>query len=319
MAVFFILIEENPIFFENSNTLLKFVDKLLQSMESIYCIYTDKEISLEKTNFEHIIPLALGGCNEFCLRVEKKKNSILGAHIDGKLSNDYLISSLRRHKKLRGHSGKIPETKLTKSKFKDTNRPVQVIFRDSRTIFFDPVEGRELTENEAQGQTISSTMKFDKNIRMLFTAKVLLSAGYFTYGQIFKDYADHDALRKLMNYGITETDESIKDLEIRIIDPFHEIPDEDKGIHGVFEMICKAIDSPCVIFLLCTENIIGFVGIAGQHIGTLNFKAKTEFFPNDDEYRLGHVLGIQDKRLKRSSFYQMVELLNKEIQSNKKS
>jgi len=286
-------------------------------LNTTYCIYTDKELSIDKTNFEHIIPLGLGGCNDFCIRVDKDKNSALGSHIDGKLSNDYLISSLRRHKDLRGHSGKVPETKFKKSKLTATNKPIQVIFKGERTHFYDPIEKRELLDNETNGIAFSSTIKFEKNIRMLFTAKVLLASGYFVYGQTFRDYADHNALRKLMNYKLTETDETIKDLQVGIIDPFHEIPEKDKGLQGVFEMICKATDSSCVIFLLCTENIIGSVGVGGQYIGTINFKAKTEHFPNDDKFRLGHVLGVQDKKLRRSSFYHMTELLHDNIQKRK--
>lgn len=284
-------------------------------MEKIYCIYSDKEVPFDKTNIEHIIPLGLGGCNDFCIRVDREKNSILGTHIDGKLSNDFLISSLRRHKDFRGHSRKVPETNLRKTKITSTNKPVQVNFKGKDVTFYDPVENRELSELEARGITFSSTIKFEKDIRTLFTAKVLLSAGYFVYGKTFREYADHISLRKLMNYKLTETKETIKNLPVRIIDPFHEVPEQDIGLKGVFEMICKSTDSSCVMFLICTENIIGSVGIGGQYIGSINFKAQTEHFPNDDKFRLGHVLGIQENILKRSSFYHMTELLNDNLKN----
>lgn len=286
-------------------------------MDTTYCIYTDKEISIDKSNWEHIIPLGLGGCDDFCIRVDRDKNSALGSHIDGKLSNDFLISSLRRHKDFRGHSGKIPETKFKKSKLSATDKPIHVTFKKEKIQIYDPIERRELLENETKGVTFSSTIKFEKDIRMLFTAKVLLAGGYFVYGKTFKDYADHSSLRKLMNYKLTETDETIKDLPLGVIDPFHEIREEDKGMKGVFEMICKATDSSCAIFLLCTENIIGSVGVGGQYIGSINFKANTEHFPNDDDFRLGHVVGIQNKELRRSSFYHMVELLHDKLQKEK--
>jgi hypothetical protein len=286
-------------------------------LETHYCIYTDKLIDSDKSNIEHIIPLGLGGCNQFCIRVDKEKNSELGSRIDGRLSNDYLISSLRRHKGFKGHTGKIPETKLMKSKITATNRPVQVIFKGKSSYFYDPIDKRKLSDSETQGINFTSTIKIEKNARMLFTAKVLLAAGYFVYGQTFKDYADHDSLRKLMNYKLTETDESIKDLPVGIIDPFHDIPERDMGMKGVFEMICRATDSSCVMFLLCTENIIGSVGIGGQYIGSINFKTDTKHFPNEGKFRLGHVLGVQDRKLKRSSFYHMTELLQKNIQARK--
>lgn len=37
----------------------------------MYCIYSGREIDDSKMNIEHIIPLSLGGCNDFTISVEK--------------------------------------------------------------------------------------------------------------------------------------------------------------------------------------------------------------------------------------------------------
>ena len=287
-------------------------------MKEHYCIYTNKFLSFKETSPEHIIPLSLGGCNDFCIRVDKVKNTELGSRIDGKLTNDNFISSIRRHKDFRGHSGKIPETKWTKTKIKGTDKPLQLIFRGKESWFFDPIEKRKLSENETKDLNFESTFKFDKDIRMLFTAKVILSAGFFVYGETFKKFADHESLRKLMNYKLTESKEDLGKIPIRLIDPFHKFPERDKGMKEVYESICKATDSSCVIFMLSNENIIGSVGIGGEYIGTINFKADTSKFPNEKKFRLGHVLGIQDNELRRSSFYKMVELLKENIDNREK-
>lgn len=279
----------------------------------MYCIYTDKEITCEESNSEHIIPLSLGGCDTFSIQVDKKKNSELGTRIDGKFSNDYLISSLRRHKDFRGHSGKIPETKWTKSLIEGTNKPIQIIFKGKKTHFYDPVMKRTIVPEELKGTTISSVIQFDKDIRMLFLAKVILSAGYFVYGQKFRDHADHKSLRTLMNFKLSETKESIKGLKINIVDPLRSIPEDNKGLVGVFQNICKGTNSSCVIFLLCNNHIVGSVGIGGEYIGSLSFQAETDNFPNDGKFKLGHVVGIQENELRRSSFYHMVELLSANI------
>lgn len=282
-------------------------------MKEHYCIYTDKFLSLEETSPEHIIPLSLGGCNDFCIQVDKVKNSELGSRIDGKFTNDYLISSLRRHKDLRGHSGKIPKTKWTKTKVKGSNKPLQLIFKGKESWFFDPIKKRRLSDDESKGLKFESTFKFDKDIRMLFTAKLVLSAGYFVYGENFRKFADHESLRKLMNYKLTESKESLEKIPLRLIDPFHEFSEEDKGMKSVYESICIATDVSCVMFMLSSENIIASVGIGGQYIGTVNFKADTSKFPNEKKFRLGHIVGIQNNELRRSSFYKMVELLKQNI------
>lgn len=284
-------------------------------MKDIYCIYLDEMIEFNNSNLEHIFPLSLGGCNEFVIRVDTNKNSILGSHIDGKMSNDFIISGIRRHKDLRGHSGEIPKTVLKKSKITATNRPIQLVFEGKKSHFFDPIDKRILTEKESSGQSINSTIKINMNIRLQFVAKVLLASGYFIYKDTFRKYADHDSLRRFMNLNITETKESISKLPIKVIDVFHEIPKESEGLTGIFKNLCKLINGSCVMFLLSTENIIGSVGIAGEYMGTINFKADTKMFPNENGFRLGHVIGIQNNQLRRNSFYDMTsrlhELMNK--------
>ena len=57
----------------------------------MYCIYSGKEITPEEATVEHIIPLSLGGNNQFTTNVGKKINSDVGSKIDGKFSQDFLI------------------------------------------------------------------------------------------------------------------------------------------------------------------------------------------------------------------------------------
>ncbi|MDB5227822.1 MAG: hypothetical protein JWN78_2015 [Bacteroidota bacterium] len=275
-------------------------------MGQIYCIYTDKLIEDEKANPEHIIPLSLGGCDEFTIQVDAQKNADLGTAVDGKLANDFLISLIRRHHDFRGHSKKPVKPVIKKSKIgnkKDPDIPAQVTFSKERIEIFNPIEKRILTEDEIKGLTITSTFQFDRFLRICFTAKVILAAGYFIYGETFREYADHESLRKLMNLNLTETKESLRNLPIRIVDKFHPVQEKDKGMTGVYELICKMIGGSCVIFMLSTENIIGSVGIGGEFMGSVNFKADAAKFPNDGDFRLGHIVGVQNGQLLRSSFY----------------
>ncbi len=279
---------------------------LFKKMGQIYCIYTDKTVEEEETNLEHIIPLSLGGCNDFIIKVDAQKNADLGSSVDGKLSNDFLVSLIRRRHDYKGHSKKTVEPTLKKSKIatSDTSEtPAQVKFLKDKIEVFNPIEKRILTEEEVKGINIKSTFQFDRFLRICFTAKVVLAAGYFVYGETFRKYADHDSLRKLMNLNITETKESLRNIPLRVVDKFHSIPENDKGMVGIYELICQAIGGSCVIFMLSTDNIIGSVGIGGEFIGSVNFKADAAKFPNEDDYRLGHIVGVQEGKLNREAFY----------------
>lgn len=96
-------------------------------MKKSYCIYTDQWIADPHKSVEHIIPLSLGGCDEFTINVDTDVNKRLGSKIDGKFGNDYLINSLRRIKELVGHNNKKPSYVFKKVKIKDTNEPVQIV------------------------------------------------------------------------------------------------------------------------------------------------------------------------------------------------
>jgi hypothetical protein len=52
------------------------------------CIYTDMEMAASAGTFDHIIPLSLGGRNQFCVWSDSSFNSRLGDEIDGAIAND---------------------------------------------------------------------------------------------------------------------------------------------------------------------------------------------------------------------------------------
>jgi hypothetical protein len=58
----------------------------------MWCPYTDREIDECESNLEHILPIALGGCDAFTIGVVRSANSTIGSEIDGALANDPLIA-----------------------------------------------------------------------------------------------------------------------------------------------------------------------------------------------------------------------------------
>lgn len=81
-------------------------------LNTIYCPYTDTEIDVNSSSAEHIIPLSLGGSNDFTIPVGKEYNSKIGSDIDGDLANDFLVLFRRRNFDARGHSDKKPKVIL---------------------------------------------------------------------------------------------------------------------------------------------------------------------------------------------------------------
>lgn len=97
-------------------------------MSEIYCIYTDKLTPEAECSIEHILPLSLGGCNEFVIKVNAAKNATLGSEIDGKLANDFILTLVRKGNNFKGHSKKDVVASLKKSSIENrsNNSPVQV-------------------------------------------------------------------------------------------------------------------------------------------------------------------------------------------------
>lgn len=269
-------------------------------MEDVYCIYSDKLVPYLQTNMEHIIPLSLGGSNKFTLRIDRTINSKLGSNVDGRLVKDYVISSRRRHRDLRGHSKSVPKTSLKKSFIVNTNEPIQINFEGKSGHFYDPIKKKILENKEIVGLQIKSTIKIDPYARPLFVAKTILASGYFIYKDLFKDHADHNSLRKLMNYDPKVTDEPL-DNTIEFIDPLFGKEIKSPSIPSMLKTICEEIDSSCVIFLYYQDTIIGTVGIAGTYLGSIRFKADITQFPNSGKYEHGHIIGIQNGELKSNS------------------
>ena len=287
----------------------------------MYCIYTDKEILKENSNAEHIIPLSLGGSNSFTITVDKEFNSKVGSKIDGALSNDLIINMARSKRGVRGHSNKPAEMTWKNSCLNgNPTQPIQVTFPpdlSENVKIWNPKTRKYLPAEQTSGAKIESKFILDRSIRVRFVSKVALGAGYFTYGDLFKQHIDHSSLRAILITDFSKVKkENLNGLNLGVSDPFTLIQEKDKGLTEMFIAMCKMLDT-CVLFLLCTENLIITVGIFGEWIATLNVPGKTDQFPNAGEYDLGHVISINHRTVTRRSFRKTTGLLVKKL--NKKT
>jgi len=267
-----------------------------------YCIYSGKNINKTESSVEHIIPLSLGGSDDFIINVNRNLNSIAGSKIDGKMANDFLVKMNAIKNDFRGHSRKEPILKIKKAKIGDS--PVSVHFKKSGLEMFDPIK-KEYIKHPG---SVEMQTSLDLEIRIKFISKVVLAAGYFIYGETFVKFADHNSLRKVV-FSENLKNEKLKG--IKFYDNLHPVKERDKGLHLLEVQHMKYLKGSSVTFILSNVNIIAHVGLGGIYIGTVNFKASTKMFPNDAEYRLGKVLVCKDGVLYQDSYWNSIYKMNK--------
>ncbi|MEG8103286.1 HNH endonuclease, partial [Xanthomonas hortorum pv. gardneri] len=95
------------------------------TLQTIWCPYTDRDLSLDQTSSEHIVPLSLGGSNAFQLPVFHQFNSESAAKIDAKMSNEFAVMFRRYAFNALGHS-KAPPTPMHLHGRLGDGRPVQL-------------------------------------------------------------------------------------------------------------------------------------------------------------------------------------------------
>jgi hypothetical protein len=261
-------------------------------------------------NIEHIIPLSLGGANNFSIYVNADINAKLGTKVDGRLTQDYLISSIRRKKQLLGHSKKEPITILKKVTIKDSNKPIQLKFDAKNNYVFDPIKKRYLKPEECVGMEFSIQLDYDKFIRTLFVAKTALATGYLIYKEKFLNFADHHSLRNYMKFAFHRDKTKIMNLDIRFMDPFNKMDDETSiWTRNYFEAICSLLNCSLVMFVIGSQHILASVAIGGKYIGTINFKADVNNFQDEGKLKGGFIVGVQNGKAILSSFDYIEELI----------
>lgn len=272
------------------------------AIDSIYCPYTDRVLSIVDANDEHIIPLALGGANAFVIPVSSKFNSEVGSSIDGAMTKDFLVAIDRAKYDARGHSGHKPSAKIRWAKVGDDRRPAQVEMsvRDGLRIW-DAKARRELSAVEASGITIECETLIDVDLRLKFVAKVALSAGYAIYRDRFKDHVQHRELRAVMNQKKGESSDGYRNFTIRADDALL-TPDPDPGSQlEIVRGLCNSFQGSIVMLMPTAGSLTIAVGVLGRYVGMLNVAADTKSFPNSGDYAWGHVVLLTKKRMRRCS------------------
>jgi len=276
----------------------------------MYCIYTNTNVSDELASKQHIIPLSLGGVDNFSINTHREMNSFLGSNIEAPLINEFTVFLNRMHHDIKGQSGKLPELKIKKAKV-DGN-PVSVKWNKHSIDIYDT-----LNHNYIKNRPVNVELKLPPvNLwtRFKFISKIALETGYYLFNEIFIKYADCETLRK----AIFCDDLSNQNLSLKYYDnytPQNNVKDEDVGFYHLTKLLIDNIGTSCVIVVFTETGMIIEVGILGKYLGSLNFFVENiKYFPiNDIMFRQGHVLICKDKRLFCDSFYNSIYELNSNL------
>ena len=271
-----------------------------------YCPYTNILIPESDSNPEHIIPLSLGGNNDFVINVCKKANAKLGSEIDAKIGNELIIASRRARFEVKGHSNKTPALYFNNAIDSHSGLPLQVKVTktDGMKIRAPYVPDKE---NLPTGKEIQLTMTGSIDIWLKYVAKVALSSGIFAYGNLFQTDVQSDILRSMVySDNLPELQEN---KNIHQLLGGHYLYHESNHWHlDLYKTICESIhNSSCVGIVPSTGAVSFFAGILGCYIGVVTVKANTDNWPNEGAYRDGHFMCVQNGKLCRLSFRRVLE------------
>jgi hypothetical protein len=268
-----------------------------------YCIYTDAEVSKNEGNFDHIVPISLGGKDDFCVWSSKQFNAKMGSRIDGAIANDPFVMLARRNLNVRGHSGKAVKPVWKRSKIGE--KPVQVKLGKEKIEIWDPREKRYLDDNETAGTSFESKLTLNQLVPWQFAAKIALAGGYWLFGKKFSDHFDCEKLRSLISLDLSAPG-SIKweKFDYTVMDRFHE--DSLPGGRGAeYRFLCEFKNRTTLIFVPFKDGVSIHVGVVGNYLASLIINGDDTIFPLSYEFDLGIALLLGPGKTEKISFREL--------------
>lgn len=252
------------------------------------------------------MPLSLGGTNELTIDVDETFNSRLGSELDGALSNDFFVALRRSKFDARGHTRKEPWAVSKRASYSNKARPAQVHLHRKHGLQLWDTKDKVFVRNFATAQF---NIRMNVHLPIRFTAKVALAAGYFVYGDRFRNQVDHEQLRNIMLADLAKTDRTDftntldENRFTALVDDFlSETPSPKDWKLRCIRKFCDGVRGSVVVLIPSKERLLVSVGILGEYLALINVPADTEAFPNEGDYEWGHVLAVVDKRLLRCSW-----------------
>lgn len=265
-----------------------------------WCVYTDKIVTENESNIEHIIPKSIGGHDKLTIKVDKEKNSDLGKVLDCKITDHPFMLMKRNHYNFRGYSKKpvkyIWNATVQGMKGKVDLREEQIKFNTFRSLNDYGLNISKPISNES----ISTNMSYDENILISFGAKMALGIGKYFYGDTFKKCGFHNELRDLMNSSNSLNKMKMLSLNPEtkgcwILNPLRYL---DTRVQSKFEPWMNEIlaqsDKHIIFTMHTTSEIILGISLFGSKLDTwvCNIGKNSLKFPIGDDFELGRVIEI---------------------------
>jgi len=265
-----------------------------------YCIYTDCDVPNDAGNFDHIIPLSLGGSDRFTIWSDASVNSDMGSQVDGRIANDPFIMLARRNADARGHGNKTPVPAWTHTTFE--GRPAQLTLGSEKLELWDARDRRVLDEAEWAGKELQTKLRIERGPPLKFAAKVALAGAYFVYGELFRDTFDCDELRAIVNVDITDQDAVRRaSTKARLMDRWH--ADAQQGGDAThFKYLCEVTGRTTVIFVPHHDGLSIHIGVVGAYLASIILEGDGTSFPLTGDHDLGHVILLHPGEMERISF-----------------
>lgn len=270
----------------------------------MYFIYTNRDILEGDGNWDHVIPLSLGGRNQFVVWSDKAANSRLGSAVDGAVHKDPLLAFALRNAGVTGHRGKPVEPIWRRTQI--DGRPCQITWGKDNVTAWDVRARRKLDDSELGGKPIDTHLTFNLHAGIRLLAKVALGGGHYVYGVRFSKAVDCRPLRELALLDIegARQEASLLNSGISVCDRFH--PDAQSGGAAYMNrLLCEHLHRS--VFLAVPHgNAISFhVGIVGAYVGSLLVPAETADLPLDGDHDLGHAVILAPGEMERCSYREM--------------
>ena len=188
----------------------------------------------------------------------------------------------------------------------EDDRPAQVHLHRKRGLNVWDVRDRE-TKTNVGSVCFKTFLNLDLPVR--FTAKVALAAGYYIYGDLFREHVDHRQLRDVMLIDLAKLDLNkspaalgLDHLTLLADHYLYEEPSNPDSPILCLRKFCQAVRGSVVVLLPGTDCFRVAVGILGQYLAMINVPANTASFPNDGVFAWGHVMAVVNRKLKRCSW-----------------
>jgi len=245
-----------------------------------YCIYTNTFTSENEGSWDHIIPISLGGCNQFTTWASKTFNSEFGSKIESKLLKDIIVPLAVRNAGIKGRNGSG-----TSPRWRSYIGSELVITElgQHEIKHWSPKTRQYLPNTHTEG--VVFTTSFDINIEneLKFLCKVCLGGAYRIYGDLIKNEPWVEQLRCIINQNkISATNPKLNG--IRINWRFHDNTG-DINPEGAFDKILFEYTNRSVFAIVPTLNsLICSIGICGHYLGSIIIETNTDIYPNAMDY-----------------------------------